>query len=203
VARTALDWLYRTRTQVFAVRQILSVGLPVWDATENSSRVPDTNFVSSFTQLRLAVRMPRYENLELVMRSDLQLSNHPLMPLEQIGAGGLDTVRGYPDNELVRDQAVIASIELRAQIYRSSNGRHRLQLAPFVDFAQGWDRKRAGVEPRKDRTLLSLGMGLRYRMARLLRAEVYWGLGRNADASDAAVGLQQHGVHFRLRADFP
>jgi len=202
VARTAIDWLYRTRTQVFAVRQILSVGLPVWDATENSSRVPDTNFVSSFTQLRLAVRMPRYENLELVMRSDLQLSNHPLMPLEQIGAGGLDTVRGYPDNELVRDQAVIASIELRAQIYRSSNGRHRLQLAPFVDFAQGWDRKRSGVEPRKDRTLLSLGMGFRYRMARLLRAEVYWGLGRNADESDAAVGLQQHGVHFRLRADF-
>lgn len=203
VARTAFDWLYRTRTQVFAVRQILSVGLPVWNATENPSRVPDTNFVSSFTQLRMALRMPQHENLELVARSDLQLSNHPLMPLEQIGAGGLDTVRGYPDNELVRDQAIIASVELRAQIFRSSNGRHRLQLAPFVDFAHGWNRKRAGDEPRKDRTLVSLGLGLRYRIAQLLRAEIYWGVGRKANESGAAVGLQQHGVHFRLRADLP
>lgn len=204
VARTAIDWLYRTRTQVYAVRQMVSMGIPVWDATENlRSNDPDSDFFSSFTQLRMALRMPQLDNLEFVTRADLQLTNRPLMPLEQIGAGGLDTVRGYPDNELVRDQAVVASLELRAEIYRSPNNRQRLQLAQFVDFAYGWDRKRAGDFLRKDRTLVSVGVGLRYRVAELLRAEIYYGVGRNANESDAAVGVQQHGVHFRLRADIP
>jgi hemolysin activation/secretion protein len=209
VVRTAVDWLYRSRTQVFAIRQIVSVGVPAWDATENRSGVPDTNFVSSYTQLRMAVRIPQVWDLEIVTRGDLQLSNDPLIPLEQIGVGGIDTVRGYPDNEVVRDRAVIASIEMRAQIYRSPNGRQRLQIAPFVDFAYAWDHQRTVQirEERKllreDRTLVSGGVGLRYRIGQLLRAEIYYGAGRNTDKSDSAVGVQQHGVHFRLRADLP
>ena len=201
VARATVDWLYRTRTRVFAVRQILSVGLPIGSATENPKNVPDTNFVSSITQLRMAVRLPQLADIELVARGDFQFSNDPLMPLEQITAGGLDTVRGFGVNELVRDQAAIASVELRAPLYRSAAGRHRLQLAPFLDVAYGWNHRRAGSNPRNGRTLLSAGLGLRYQIARLLRVEIYWGAGRLVNQSNATDVSLQHDVNFRLRAE--
>ena len=213
VVRGVGDWQYRTRTRVFAARQILSFGVPVWGATRNQAKNPDTRFVSSFTQLRAALRMPQMKNVEVVGRADVQLSNQPLMPLEQIGVGGIDTVRGYGTNEVVRDQAVIASLEVRATLFRSPGDRHTLQFAPFIDYAHAWNHKRAlfdasagglaKIDVGKRRTLLSLGAGLRYRMARRFRAEFYWGVGRRSDPSGALVGAQQHGIHFRVRADLP
>lgn len=201
VARATVDWLYRTQTQVFAIRQLLSVGLPIGSATQNPTGVPDTNFVSSLTQLRMAVRLPQLADVELLMRADFQYSNNPLMPLEQISAGGLDTVRGYGVNELIRDRAVIASVELRAPLYRSAAGHQRLQLAPFLDIAYGWNDRRTGSNPRNARTLLSAGLGLRYQIARLLHAEIYWGAGRLVNESNATDVSVQHDVNFRVRVE--
>ncbi len=195
------ELVHRSRNRVVAFRQLLSIGLPILDHTDNSGKEPDGNFVSSLSQLRVAARVPRLWDTEIALRSDLQLSSKPLMPIEQIGVGGLATVRGYGENELVRDQAIISSLELRFPVYRNLGETQVLQVAPFVDVARGWNRSRDGPSLSSD-TLLSSGAGLRYRFRHLLRAEIYWGAnltnGRSLPSS-----AQDHGVHFRLRVDLP
>jgi hemolysin activation/secretion protein len=214
--RGAAEWIYRGRTQVVAFRQLATFGLPILNATKNPFGLPDRTFISSLSQLRWAMRFPRLRYTELSFRGDLQLSNDPLMTIEQIAAGGLDTVRGYPENQLIRDQAVIASLELRLPVYGGPTRNHFLQLAPFVDVAHGWNRDRveevrAPDDPNlkfrlelgsESETLVGIGAGLRYRFRRLLRAELYWGTNLTSDARIPS-SLQNHGLHLRVRADLP
>jgi hemolysin activation/secretion protein len=41
---------------------------------------------------------------QYVLRNDLQLAKDPLLPLEQFTVGGASTVRGYRENQLVKDK---------------------------------------------------------------------------------------------------
>ena len=51
---------------------------------------------------RLAARAPRQR----------QISADPLLSIEQFAVGGIDTVRGYRENQIVRDTGFAASVEL-------------------------------------------------------------------------------------------
>lgn len=202
VLRLGGDWLHRGRERVFAARQLVSFGVPVLDATSNPSGTPDSEFVSFLTQLRFAERFERLLGIEALLRADLQLSTQPLMPLEQIGVGGVSSVRGYRENQLVRDQAVIGGLELRLPLYRDGEREHLLQLAPFFDVGHGFSASNRDDTPEDD-TLYGLGIGLRYRFRNLLLAELYWGesLSNVVDPTDDS--LQDQGVYFRVRADLP
>ena len=197
--RFAGEWVHRTRDRVAAFRQLLSVGIPILDHTSNSGDVPDGRFFSALSQLRVALRSPALADTELVLRGDLQVSNGPLLPIEQIGVGGLTTVRGYSESEVVRDQAVIASAELRLPIYRTATRSHVLQLAPFVDYAYAWNRSRDEANFENE-TLASVGAGLRYRFREFARAELYYGRHLTDDAAVPS-SAQGNGIHFRLRFD--
>jgi len=195
------EWIHRTRTRVAAFRQIVSFGIPILDYTNNASRVPDGEFVSSLSQLRLALRLPDAAYAEVAFRTDLQLGSEPLMPLEQIGVGGLATVRGYAENEIVRDQAVISSFELRFPLYRDLTERHVLQVGPFVDVGHAWNHSRKGPDL-KDQTVLGAGIGLRYRFRHFLFGELYWAP-LTSDDQLLPLDLQGDGVHFRVRLQLP
>jgi len=52
--------------------------------------------------------------LQLFGKVQGQLSNEPLVSSEQFSAGGLDTVRGYLESEVLGDNAIIGSLELRS-----------------------------------------------------------------------------------------
>jgi len=211
VLRIGGEWIHRTRRQVFALRSLVNVGLPVLGATENHGDIPDTEYVSWLTQFQWAQRFPNLFSSELIFRTDLQLSLDPLMPLEQIAVGGMRSVRGYRENQIVRDQAVVASLEARIPVL-SMKG-HVIQLAPFADIGHGWNRTRQTPIPdtgfpdpgepftARAKTLASLGIGLRYRYQRRLLGELYWGA-QLSDVPDAfEKSLQDHGIHFRVRMD--
>jgi hemolysin activation/secretion protein len=207
VLRLGGDWIRRTRSQVLALRSLVSVGLEVLDATENAGDIPDTRFVSWLTQLQWAQRFAELYNTELVFRTDLQLATQPLMPIEQIAVGGLRSVRGYLENQLVRDQAVISSIELRIPVV--SRGGHVVQIAPFADIGHGWSVNREGFDiggtlpliTPKAKTLASVGVGIRYRFRNRLFGEIYYG-GQLIDApSPSESSLQSNGIYFLLRAN--
>lgn len=191
------EWIHRQAARVFALRQLVSVGLPILKATDNDGSLPDSDYVSFLTQARFGMLFARLPGSELVARADLQWSPDPLVPMEQIGVGGFATVRGYAENELVRDSALIASFEARLPLYRSPTGRHLVQIAPFVDVGHAWSEDRSegnlGTE-----TLASTGIGLRYRTLRFLSAEVYWGAALH-DRIGKRRGIQGHGVSFRVR----
>jgi hemolysin activation/secretion protein len=207
VLRLGGDWIHRTRSQVLALRSLVSVGLEVLDATENAGDIPDTRFVSWLTQLQWAQRFAEVYNSELVFRTDLQLATQPLMPIEQIAVGGLRSVRGYLVNQLVRDQAVISSIEVRIPIF--SRRDHVVQIAPFADIGHGWSVDRKGLDiggalpliTPKAKTLVGVGVGIRYRFRNRLFGELYYG-GQLIEApSPSKNSLQSNGIYFLLRAN--
>jgi hemolysin activation/secretion protein len=204
--RFAQDWTHRTLDTVLAVRSRFSVGLNVLGATINAN--PDTPDGQFFSWLGQAQGIKQFgENLlgmQLLGHMDLQLTNSPLFPVEQVSLGGRYTVRGYREVTILRDNSFIASVEPRFPLYRWANGQPMFQFAPFVDVAHGWNNGQnrpavtAPVTTFPD-TLASVGAGLRWNILPDDRAifEVYWGQQLNHVPSIGNT-IQGHGVHLGL-----
>ena len=139
--RFAQDWTHRTLDTVLAVRSRFSVGLDVLSATINANPdTPDGQFFSWLGQVQ-AIKQFGEEllGMQLLGRMDLQLTNSPLFPLEQVALGGRYTVRGYREVTILRDNSFIASVEPRFPLLRWASGEPMVQFAPFMDFANGWN----------------------------------------------------------------
>ncbi|BCX48235.1 hemolysin activation/secretion peptide [Haloferula helveola] len=104
-----------------------------------------------------------------------QLASGALLPTEQLGLGGHQTVRGYAERVYLADSGYAISAELRTPAWSPSAGslgRLPLQGLVFLDHGRGW-RESEGAQ-----TLTSIGIGARaalgaYGSARL---DVGWGL---------------------------
>ena len=204
--RFAQDWTHRTLDTVFALRSRFSVGLNVLGATINSnSDTPDGQFFSWLGQAQGIKQFgEKLLGMQLLGRMDLQLTNSPLFPLEEVSLGGRYTVRGYREVTILRDNAFIASVETRFPLLRWASGEPMVQFAPFVDVAHGWSigqnrpAPTAPVNTFPD-TLASIGAGLRWNILPKDRAsfEVYWGQRLNHVAKISNT-IQDHGVHIGL-----
>ena len=161
--------------------------------------LPNGKFLAWLAQFQHARRLGATDN-QLVLRFDGQLTNKPLLPLEQFAVGGMRTVRGFRTNQLVRDYGYAASVEVRVPVLRGQDGTALLQIAPFIDIGGAWYKGRATDAPK---TLSSAGVGLRYDPFRGLHAELYWAnafAGR--DVVNPSRSLQDRGWHLVIRADF-
>lgn len=198
--RLTMEWTNRTPNQVLAARSRFSVGLDAFDATIHDSRaIPDGEFFAWLGQFQWARRVTDW-GLQVIGRLDVQLSTDPLLSLEQIAVGGRYSVRGYRENELVRDNAVIASLEGQVPLVRNKPWADVLQLAPFVDVGNAWNTKVSTPDPR---TLVSVGIGLRWALT-LTRPfrwqpslEIYWGYPFE-DIEPEGNDLQDLGLHFQV-----
>jgi hemolysin activation/secretion protein len=199
VLRFLFDWVRRDERQVFAARSQVSWGIDALGATVHGSKIePDAEFVSWLLQLQWARRFS-FLDLETVFRTDLQLANSPLLAMEQIAVGGFSTVRGYRQNQVVVDQAVVTSAEVRIPIWRRPDLGGTISLAPFVDYAHAWDQEDRLFN--RSRNLASVGIGLRWDMPRFVSARVYWG----QDLVDAITtgDIQDHGLQFLVTLSWP
>ncbi|MEO1377325.1 MAG: ShlB/FhaC/HecB family hemolysin secretion/activation protein [Cyanobacteria bacterium J06635_10] len=190
------EWTNRTSTQVFALRSQFSIGLDALDSTINSSS-PDSRFYAWRGQAQW-VRLLAPDTL-LLLRGDVQLADRPLVPLEQIGIGGQETVRGYRQDALLTDNAFFASAEIRFPIARFSGENNILQLAPFMDFGTAWNRGDSddGAGELDTNTLLSLGFGLRLQLQERLSARFDWGIPLITIDGEKDT-LQENGLYFSI-----
>ena len=96
-----------------------------------------------------------------------QASIHNLLPSEQLGLGGYDSVRGYEERAENADEGLNASIELRSPSIPMFYGLKRrgikegIQFLAFLDYGLAASYKRTPFE-QKFRYLLGTGPGLRY-----------------------------------------
>jgi hemolysin activation/secretion protein len=190
------DWTNRSSTQVFALRSQFSIGLDAFDSTTNSTS-PDSRFYAWRGQAQL-VRLLAPDTL-LLLRGDLQFADRPLVPLEQIGIGGLESVRGYRQDALLTDNALFASAEVRFPVARFSGQNNLLQVAPFVDFGTAWNRggrEDSGSESETN-TLLSVGLGLRLQLQERFTARFDWGIPLITVEGDKDT-LQENGLYFSV-----
>lgn len=192
----------RRQNWSFSLSSTVSVGLDLLNATalrsgQDRDEIADSEFVSWLGQLQYTYRFSEeLRHSLLLLRADAQLSNEPLFPMEQFAIGGRRTVRGYSEYDVVRDQGMAGSLELRIPVTRVGGG--TVEFAPFFDLGRAWDRRSDRAGQRRSReTRSSVGAGLRYSRGDRLALSVYWGAKLN-DAQRAANGLQRAGIHLDL-----
>jgi hemolysin activation/secretion protein len=123
------------------------------------------------------------KSLGLSARLDGQLADQPLVSNEQFSAGGQSTVRGYLESELIGDNGVHASFELRGASTLAKEGAAKLQPLVFAEGAYLWlQDPLPGQDSRF--SVYSAGLGLRLSEWRSLdaRFDVGWPL-RNSTYS--------------------
>ena len=197
VLRFNQSWLRRSREDVIAVRSTFSMGLPMLDAT-NLLLKPNADFFAWLGQFQY-VRQVFGDNL-LVVRLNAQLAMSPLFSFEQIAIGGANTVRGYRENEFVRDNAVIASLEHHVPVAQfplfGRNG--VVELVPFFDYGNAWNTNRPTPGPN---AIMSVGLGMRAAIDTLLQIRLDYGYAlRPIDHPD--YNLQDSGLHFRVATQY-
>ena len=197
--RFSQDWTSRDTQQVFALRSQFSIGLDWFDSTTNQ-RPPDSNFYAWRGQVQWVRLLAR--DTTLLLRGDVQFADRPLVPFEQFGVGGQDSIRGYRQDVLLRDNGVFASAEVRIPIVRFSRDNSLLQIAPFIDFASGWNRggrEENTIDNSDPNTLVSAGLGLRLQLEDYLSARFDWGIPFVSISGDKDT-LQENGLYFSIVA---
>lgn len=112
-------------------------------------------------------------------RAEGQYANTELLPSEQLGAGGVDTVRGYDLRAANGSQGVLASLELRTPTFSLaravwSSAPDTTQLLAFFDYGNvSYKNQQQGLP--KSTTLDSVGLGVRYTLGRYLDASFDYG----------------------------
>ncbi|MEM6399178.1 MAG: ShlB/FhaC/HecB family hemolysin secretion/activation protein [Cyanobacteria bacterium P01_D01_bin.116] len=187
--RFSQDWVQRNAKRVLAARSQFSVGINAFDATVNDSGT-DARFFSWLGQFQWVERLSS-KNL-LLARINAQLTPDSLLSLEKFSIGGINTVRGYSQNEIVSDNAVTASVEARFPLTRNSNA---LQIAPFFDVATSWNNRTPNSNPQ---TLAGLGLGLIWQPSQDLNLRLDYGIPLIA-IDDRGDTLQDNGIYFSLQ----
>lgn len=124
-----------------------------------------SDYVYNTLILQRLTKLP--EDWTLVLRGTLQTSNANLMPSEQLGFGGYDTVRGYDEREVNADDGYIFTTELRTppisfgELFGSQVVKDQLQFLGFWDYGAAHDHTLLAGEP-SETPLSSLGFGVRY-----------------------------------------
>jgi hemolysin activation/secretion protein len=151
------------------------------------------------------------DRAQLELRGSAQVSLSPLMTLEKLAIGGVTTVRGYPENLLVRDNGVAGTIELQLPLpgYRPNPSPFNAVISEFIDYGRSWDKRNtdpgSGIgSTTVPRYIASAGVGLLYQPVRGLDAQLYWGRGiaNNFHGDDPRTNrnhdLQERGIHYAV-----
>ncbi|MEQ9550780.1 MAG: ShlB/FhaC/HecB family hemolysin secretion/activation protein [Coleofasciculus sp. G3-WIS-01] len=191
VLRFSQDWVNRSTDRVLAARSQFSFGLDAFDATINDTGI-DGRFMSWVGQFQWVQALGA--DSIIIARAGAQLSNDSLLPLEQFSIGGIDTVRGYRQNQRVADNGIIGSVEVRLPIIRQPEGIGTVQIAPFFDIGTVWNHEDEVTNPN---TLTSIGLGLLWQRDPSWSAQLYWGIPLN-NVEDEGGSLQDHGITFSI-----
>lgn len=194
------EWVSRTQRQVMAASSRFTVGINAWSATINhNGALADGRFFAWLGQFQWARRLGAGD-AQVIGRMDLQLANDPLLSIEQMAIGGRYSVRGYRENQMVRDNGLVASLESRIPLIRNRRWADVVQLVPFVDFGKAWNT--TAPTPHL-KNLASIGLGLSWTATFMSpfrwrpQMEIYWGAPLK-DADNPAEDLQDKGIHLQF-----
>lgn len=163
--------------------------MDAFDATINNTGT-DGRFFAWLGQFQWVQQLsPR--NL-LLTRVGAQLTPDSLLPLEQLGIGGVDTVRGYRQNQLVTDNGILGSVEVRIPL---TSDPRVFQIAPFFDIGTAWNNR--GPDPDSS-TLASSGLSLRWLIGEDLSLRLDYGIPLIA-VDNRGDSLQDNGLYFSVR----
>ena len=110
--------------------------------------------------------LSRTQNLpagfQIYVKTQWQLANEPLISSEQFSGGGQDTVRGYLESEVLGDNALLGSVELRTPSFNGLFG-PKVNDWRFFAFTEGGQLNILDPLPEQQSVfnLASIGIGTR------------------------------------------
>jgi hemolysin activation/secretion protein len=195
VVRLGQELVLRDNRYLFALNSTFNIGVSALGSTINDS-APDSRFFSWLGQLVFLGKIGTTPH-QVMFRTNTQLADSSLLPLERFGLGGMNSVRGYRSNLLVRDSGINSSLEFRITLLDDVQGWGVLQLVPFYDYGRGWNA--SGETPDPDR-ISAAGGGFRWTVRNLLLLEAYYGQSlTNVTIQDHT--LADRGVSFQLTVE--
>lgn len=196
VIRLWSESIKRRNRDVLAARATLNAGFEMFGATAHDDGRPDGQFYSLQGQVQYS-RLYQGNDGNLIFRAEGQLSSRKLLSLERFALGGAGSVRGYRENELVRDEAIFLSAEYRYTFLRSAQY-GTFQLAPFLDLGSG---RNDGVF-KDEQSLVSTGLGLLWNYRSRVSGELYYGASmRDVEERGNDETLQEDGIHLKVSVD--
>ena len=164
------EWVERWGSQLLAVRSSVRQGLDFLGSTVIRSDEPSREFVtdariaeSKFTvflsQVQWAKRL-EFLNSEVVVNAAWQQSLDPLLSVDRFGIGGHDTVRGFRENSLLRDNGIYANFEWRVPVLRNSRWANwNFTATPFFDYGRSRDQD-VRLSTNSPAIISSIGLGV-------------------------------------------
>lgn len=148
------------------------------------------------------VYLQKIADYSLTFLAEGQATNTALLPSEQFGLGGYDSVRGYDERVISMDNAILLSIEGRTpplsiagkRVYRYG----ALQFLAFFDY--GWGIDDAISPPiAKSEFLMGTGPGIRYTLEPYITARLDWGIKLH---KNSVIGETFSKVHFNATVSY-
>jgi hemolysin activation/secretion protein len=188
------EYSYRSPRQYLSVLVTwLHADLLDYTSGPPSALLPDQHYVVWTAQLHhvwdLAAAPFELESRAVVQRTDARISD-----LHAQEIGGINSVRGFREDELLVGNVVNANVDFRWLALRGATARApNLALGTFFDWAAGHD-----VGEPTD-TFSSCGVTVRLKWSRV-KADVAYGvpLVRPAFVSDQHGSWQDHGIHVQI-----
>jgi hemolysin activation/secretion protein len=204
VTRFVQEFVDRSQVHVLSLRSQFSLGLNAFNSTVDAGG-PDSHFFDWLGQAQYIRRLDDRGDL-IIFRLDGQVANRPLLSLEQVQLGGVASIRGYLENQQLRDDAILSSIEFRLPLLTDKDHNGLITLAPFADFGAGWNNVNAyGPDPAATRVagtqavaMPSVGIGLLVTPIKYVSGEIYWGYGLNRRQVPDGTSLQNQGIEFSM-----
>lgn len=204
-------WVRRRTNSVLALYSNFDFGVNPSDKVENDA--PDGKFNIWSLQLHWLQRIPLWESL-FVLRTRSQLSKDKLLAFEQFSLGGSESVRGYRENFIIRDNGVIATLEWRIPLVRSarlsdgSKSRSNvIEFVTFFDYGEGWNNNDNMPDDRQ--SIASLGAGIRWRPRPPVFFNIDFAFPLNNGFDDinrsndrVETSIQDDGIHFNVGVEF-
>lgn len=195
-----LRWVHelhlRDPQQALALRSVLTWGqnnlAPAADLASSGTTAVAQRFFVWQAQAHYTRQLP-VRGAQLVLRAALQRSPQHLLALDAMPVGGVQTVRGFRENTLVRDQALVLNAELEWPVLADPDTGVRAWLIPFVDHGRALQHGAGGA------TLQSTGLATRA-VWNGWQADVAWAhrLRQPDNTRPSGANLQDRGVHLQL-----
>ena len=179
--RFGIEWLERSATSVMVVSSTVS------------GSVDSAEFLSWNSRL-MWMQRSGWRDTKFLLRGDAQIAGRSLPSMEKFALGGMNSVRGFRKNVLVRDNAVDGSLEYFLPLLSDNQGIELFTVSAFIDYGRGWDSTPQMLS-RSDQQIAGSGLALK----------ISW-MGGTADLSYAfpvikpdnhrTEDLQDRGFHF-------
>lgn len=194
------EYSHRSEKQVLALRSTFSSArnnlIDINGLPPGGSFQPEKEYSLWLGQAHYAKQLGS-NGTQLVLRGSIQQSPDLLLPLDRMSIGGVYTVRGYRENQLITDNGSILNVELDFPLLRNPGKELNIALVPFHDWGRGRNQGAAST------ILSSAGFATRLRWQGFaLDLAIAKRLKHPDSLIRAGNTLQDHGIHCQLTYNF-